>query len=426
MAIHLVSGVRSPFCKAGTDLDGLPAHVLGGLVLREALERADVDPAVVDAVVVGNVANPPEAANVGRVIQLLAGLRAAAPAVTLSRNCASGMEAVVDAGRRIECGEASLVAVVGVESMSRVPILYPDGFRRLLGRVARARGPLRRLLAWSRLRPRHLRPIVALRLGLTDPVSGLNMGETAEILADEFGIDRDQQDAYALRSHQRAVAAAGEGRFEDEVTPLFLPPRYERVVAQDVGPRPQQSLAALARLRPAFRRGGTVTAGNSSMVTDGAVALLVAGDQAVRELGLKPLARLLGQAAVGCEPRRMGLGPAYATPLALERAGVRLRDIDRIELNEAFAAQVLACQAAFTSRRFAERELGRSEAIGDLDDDRLNVDGGAIALGHPVGATGARLLLHLAGSLRRSGGGVGLATLCVGGGQGQAVVLEAA
>jgi acetyl-CoA C-acetyltransferase/acetyl-CoA acyltransferase len=275
----------------------------------------------------------------------------------------------------------------------------------------------------GQLKPSFFKPVIALELGLTDPVCGLNMGETAEVLAKEFGITRAAQDEFALWSHQRTAAAWERCFFEGEVMPVPIP--GGEPVAKDVGPRPQQSLEALQKLRPIFDpRGGTVTAGNSCQITDGAVALVVMPVEKAQSLGLEPLGYVRGYAVAGCDPRRMGLGPVFATHKLLKASGLSLRDFELIEINEAFAAQVLACVSAMGSREFAERELDSSQPVGEVDPQRLNVHGGAIALGHPVGASGARLILTLLRALKERGGQRGLATLCVGGGQGAAVWVE--
>jgi acetyl-CoA acetyltransferase family protein len=251
------------------------------------------------------------------------------------------------------------------------------------------------------------------------------MGDTAEVLAKEFHISREAQDEFALRSHRRAAAAESEGRFDDERIAVFLPPSYNAAVETDVGPRADQSMEALGRLRPVFdRRHGTVTAGNACMITDGAAATLVMDEATAHDMGFEPLGRVAGYAWAGCSPRRMGLGPCYATPPALDEAGCELADIDLIEINEAFAAQVMACELCFRSAAFARDELGRDRAVGDIDGQRLNVNGGAIALGHPVGSSGTRLVVTLLHELKRRSARRGLATLCIGGGQGGAMVLE--
>jgi acetyl-CoA C-acetyltransferase/acetyl-CoA acyltransferase len=357
------------------------------------------------------------------VIALRAGIPQDRPAHTVQRNCASGMEAITTGANLIRLGEASTLVAGGTESMSRIPLLYNEEATTLFQRLGRARTWGQRLATLLKFRPRHFRPVIAAQLGLTDPVSGLIMGETAEVLAEEFGIPRALQDQLALESHRRAVAARETGLFDDEM--VAVPAAIAgQEVKEDVGPRPHQSLEALAKLKPLFKPGGTVTAGNSCQLTDGAAAVLLMPGEAARAEGRQPLGYLRGFAYAGCDPRRMGLGPVFATQKLLERTGVDLRDIDLVEINEAFAAQVLANERAFGSDRFARTELGRDLALGDLDPQRINVNGGAIALGHPVGATGTRLVITLLKELRRRGLQRGLATLCVGGGQGAALLLE--
>jgi acetyl-CoA acyltransferase len=423
--VVVVDGVRTPYARAAGELADVPAVDLGRTVLRELIERCELDVETVDEVIVGNTGMPADAANLARVVALEAGVPRRVPAFTVQRNCASGMEAVTSGALRIRHGEAEVVLAGGVESMTGMPLLFPGEFSGVMQGLNRARGVLAKVRAATRLRPRQLKPVVALLEGLTDPVCGLNMGETAEVLAREFRISRAEQDAYALESHRRAVAAQEAGRLAEEIVPVYVAPGYERVVEQDVGPRKNQTLEALAKLPPVFdRRFGTVTAGNACMVTDGAAAVLLMEGERARSLGYSPLGRIVSFAYAGCDPSRMGLGPAYAAPLALERAGLALEQMDLIEFNEAFAAQVLANRAAFASTGFAREALGREEPVGDLDPARTNVNGGAIALGHPVGSTGTRLVLTLLKELRRRGGRFGLATLCVGGGQGGAVVVE--
>jgi len=425
--VAILEGVRTPFCKAGTALKDVPAQELGRIVVSEALARAELRPRDVDEVIVGNVCAPAEAANIGRVVALRAGIPSTVPAFTVSRNCASGLESVVDAALRVRTGTHRLVVAAGVESMSRIPLQFSEPLKEIVARLRRARSMGERIAALAALRPSHLRPVAALELGLTDPLCGLNMGQTAEVLAREFAISREEQDRFALESHRRAVAAAHEGRLREEMVPVFPPPKRDRAVFADVGPRAEQSLEQLARLRPYFDpRFGTVTPGNASPITDGAAAVLVASEQAVREAGVKPLGYLRAWAFAGLEPERMGLGPVFATHRLLKQTGIAFNDIDLIEFNEAFAAQVLACEAAFSSDRFARERLGESRALGELGRERTNVNGGAIALGHPVGASGTRLVLTLLKEMRRRGDGLGLATLCVGGGQGGALLFEAA
>jgi acetyl-CoA C-acetyltransferase/acetyl-CoA acyltransferase len=423
--VVVVAGARTPFVKAGTLFRRVGAVELGRAAVREAIERAEIDPEALDEVIVGNIAGPADAANLARVIALEAKIPKKVPAFTVSRNCASGIESVVEAAYRIRSGDADLVVAAAVESMSRIPFLFSDEAQDVWASLARARNLGSRLAAFSRFRLRHFKPVVALELGLTDPVSGLNMGETAEVLAREFGISREDQDAFALRSHKLAASAWNEGRMQGEVLPFPIPPRYEQTAERDNGIRENQTPEALAKLKPIFdRRFGTVTAGNSSQITDGGVALVLASGERARALGLASLGKIRSWGFAGCDPERMGLGPVLASPIALRRAGgLTMARMERVEINEAFAAQVLACLKAFDSRSFCEDNLGTG-AVGAPALERINLNGGAIALGHPVGASGGRLILTLLREMERANVSLGLATLCIGGGQGGAVVVE--
>jgi acetyl-CoA acetyltransferase family protein len=424
--VVVVNGVRTPFTKAGGPLKDVPAQELGRLALVELLARTEFDPEQIDEVIFGNCGTPADAANIGRVIALSAGVPQAVPSLTVHRNCASGIESIAQAYYKISAGISSAVVAGGTESMSRYPLLWSRGMTEVFAGLNMNKTLGGKLKALGKFRVKDLAPKIALLQGLSDPVSGLNMGQTAELLAREFNISRQAQDEFALLSHQRAVAATEEGRLAEEMVPLYIPPAYEETLTADVGPRPEQSMQALGKLRPVFdRRHGTVTAGNTCMVTDGAAALLVMDEERARAEGYHPLGRIRSLSFVGLDPARMGLGPSFATPLALDRAGVQLPDIDVIEINEAFAAQVLANEVAFASDQFARDQLGRPAAIGGIDRSRLNVNGGAIALGHPVGVSGTRITLTALKELRRRGGQLALATLCVGGGQGSAIVLEA-
>jgi acetyl-CoA C-acetyltransferase/acetyl-CoA acyltransferase len=417
--IAIVEGVRTPFARAFGPLANVPAQDLGRVAAVAALRRASLRPDQVDQVVFGNVATPVDCANIARVIALRAGVPQDRIAHTVQRNCASGLEAISTAAGLIQLGEATTVLAGGVESMSQIPLLYNRQATEQYMRLGRAKSFWQKTSALLGFRPRHFKPVIAVKLGLTDPVSGLIMGETAELLVEDFGISRQAQDEYALLSHQRAAAAQERGVLAEEIEPVAG-------VKEDVGPRKGQSLEALAKLKPFFRESGTVTVGNSCQITDGAAALVVMPGEAARAAGRRPLGYLRGFAYAGCDPARMGLGPAFATSKLLEKTGISLRDLDLIELNEAFAAQVIANEKAFASDKFAKEQLGRSQALGEIDRAKMNVNGGAIALGHPVGATGARLVLTLLKELRRRGLRYGLATLCVGGGQGGAMLVEAA
>ncbi len=415
--IAILEGVRTPFVKAYGPLASVSAQELGRIATTAVLQRADVRPEQVDQVVFGNVAMPPDAANIARVIALLSGIPRDRIAHSVQRNCASGMEALTTAAQLIQLGEARTLIAGGVESMSRIPLFYNAEATDLYLRLGKAKNWRQRLGTLLRFRPRHFKPVIGVQQGLTDPVCGLIMGDTAENLVRDFRLSRQEQDAYALESHRRAAEAQKSGLLAEEIVPVHT-------VREDVGPRKDQSLEALARLKPFFQKDGTVTVGNSCPITDGAAALLVMPGEAVRAEGRRPLGYLRAYAYAGCDPARMGLGPVFATSKLLQKTGLSLNDFDLIEMNEAFAAVILGNEKAFASPQFAREQLGRDTALGEIDRGRLNVNGGAIALGHPVGATGTRLVLTLLKELRRRNLRRGLATLCVGGGQGAALVVE--
>ena len=418
----IVDGIRTPFCKAGTDLAPLAAEELGRIVVDALVTRLGLDPALVDEVIFGCVAQPADAANVTRVIALRAGIPKSVPALTVQRNCASGCEAITLAQEKLQAGRGSVFIVGGTESMSNIPLLFKQATAQKFNRVSRAKSLGQRLAALASFRPSDFQPRIGLLLGLSDPVCGLNMGETAELLAREFAITRDEQDAFALESHQRAVAE--QDRLAEEICPAFLPAKAA-AVTKDNGPREHQSIAALTKLKTVFdRKTGTVTPGNASQVTDGAVALLVTSEERAAQLGLTPLGALTGYAYAGCDPARMGLGPAFAMARVEEETGLGLADADLIEINEAFAAQTLAVLKCAESDAFAREALDRDHSLGAIPAEKLNVNGGAIALGHPVGASGARLVLTSLKELQRRNARRALVTLCVGGGQGAALWLE--
>ena len=419
----IVDGIRTPFCKMGTDLAKLGADELGRVAVNALLTRTGLDLALIDEVIIGCVAQPVDAANVARVIALRAGIPESVPAFTVQRNCASGCESLTQAQEKLRAGRGSVFVVGGAESMSNIPLLFNSAAAAKFGRLARAKTFGQRIATFASFRPSDFKPRIGLMLGLSDPVSGLNMGETAEVLARENNISRAEQDAFALQSHQRAAAASA--RLADEICPVFSTSNGAAAITIDVGPRKEQSLEALAKLKPQFdRRNGTVTAGNASQITDGAVALLVMGESRAKELGYTPLGVLTGYAYAGCDPARMGLGPVHAIARANEQAGLTLADADLIEINEAFAAQTLAVIKCCASGEFARKALHRAEPLGEIPMDKLNVNGGAIALGHPVGASGARLVLTALAELKRRNARRALVTLCVGGGQGAALWLE--
>jgi 3-oxoadipyl-CoA thiolase len=392
----IIDALRTPIGRYGGVLTTVRPDDLAARVIRAAVDRNELEPETVDEVYMGCANQAGEDnRNVARMAALLAGLPVEVPAATVNRLCASGLEAVVQGARQIQVGDAELVLAGGVESMSRAPLaaLKPER--------AFARGNVELVdttIGWRFVNPR-----------LAERYSTESMGETGENVAERYGVSREDQDAFALESHRRAVAAAEAGRLDDEIVTVDAPqPKGDPVtIHADEGPRPDTSLERLAALRPVFREGGTVTAGNSSQLNDGAACLVLASEEKAAELGRRPLARIVSSASAGVDPAYMGIGPVPSTRKALDRAGLSVRDIDLVELNEAFASQVLASM----------RELG-------FDHERLNVNGGAIAIGHPLGCSGARLVGTLAWELRRRGGRYGVATMCIGVGQGMAAVVE--
>jgi 3-oxoadipyl-CoA thiolase len=392
----ILDALRTPIGRYAGVLSPVRPDDLAARVLAAAVQRNELDPTTVEEVYFGCTNQAGEDnRNVARMALLVAGLPQEVPGATVNRLCASGLEAVVQAGRQIRLGEADLVLAGGVESMSRAPLvmLKPErGFPRGNGELVDT------TIGWRFINP-----------SLAERYSTESMGETAENVAERYGVSREDQDGFALESHQRAIAAAEAGRFDDEIVTVDVAQSKGEPVTihADEGPRPDTSLERLAALKPIFRKGGTVTAGNASQINDGAACVVVASEERARELGREPLARIVSSASVGLDPAVMGVGPVPSTRKALERAGLEPKDIDLVELNEAFASQVLASM----------RELG-------FDHDRLNVNGGAIALGHPLGCSGARLIGTLAHELRRRGGRYGVATMCIGVGQGLAAVIE--
>ncbi len=411
--IAIVDGIRTPFVRAWTEFQDLQAQDLGRIVVRELLERTAVAPDKIDEVIFGAVAQPVEASNVARVISLLAGIPNEKSAYTISRNCASGFETVTSAAEKINAGVDEIVIAGGTESMSNIPLLYRKETAKIFFKISKAKTPLERLSLFLSFRPRHfLKPVIGLQLGLTDPVCGLNMGQTAEVLVKEYGITRKEQDEFALSSHRRAAAA--RERLRDEIVPVIPAPAYKKAVLDDNGVRENITLEDLAKLKPYFDRyTGTVTVGNSCQVSDGACALLIMKEEQAKASGFSPLGYIRAYVYVGVEPRKMGIGPAVAIPKVLGKAGLNLRDIELIEINEAFAGQVIAC----------ERHMEKS-GTGRINRGLLNVNGGAIALGHPVGVSGNRLILTALKEMKRRNLHLGLVSLCVGGGQGGAVILE--
>jgi len=422
--IVVVAGIRTPLGKMGGALAGLSAVDLGMQALRELLIRSPLTRNDVDAVIIGNVIQPVEATNIARVIALQAGVPRVVPAHTVHRNCASGMQAITDAAEKIQLGRADVIVAGGVESMTHAPLLFHDQFREAMADLQRARNIPSRLKAGGAVMKAPWKPRISLMEGLTDPVVHLGMGQTAEVLAREFAISRIEQDQWSLQSHQRAAQAWQDGWYDEEVMHVFAGTSFAPV-HHDEGIRAGQNMQALKRLRPAFEKPlGTVTAGNSSQITDGAAMLLISHRAKAEAEGWPILGYIHDWAYSGCDPERMGMGPVYASHRILSDAGLTMKDMARVEINEAFAAQLLSNLKAMDSKQFAKKAWSSDEAMGAPDVDKLNVHGGGIALGHPVGMTGARLILTLLRQLKRdTGGGLGLASLCIGGGQGGATLL---
>ncbi|WP_442506227.1 thiolase family protein [Novipirellula sp. SH528] len=420
--VAIVAGVRTPFAKAFGTLADVSAVELGRIVVTETLKRCDLTPESVDEVIIGNVAGPADSANIARVIALKSGVPMDRIAHTVNRNCASGMESILQGCSILSSGRAKTIVAGGTESMSQIPLLYSRKATEAWMRVARAKTLPQRIAAFAAFRPKHFKPVAGVELGLKDPVSGLNMGETAEVLAHDFAITRAQQDEFALASHHKAAAAQEKCFLSGEI--VEVPLSHGKPLDKDNCIRHGQTLEQLAKLKPIFKRGGSVTAGNSCPLTDGAAAVVLSAVNNLDRFSRPPLGYITAAAIAGCDPKRMGLGPVYATAKLLEQTGMSLTDFELIEINEAFAAQVIGCDRAMQSKSFAEKELSRHTAIGQMNPDIVNIHGGAIALGHPVGTTGTRLILTMLRALRASGKRRGLATLCVGGGQGVAIALE--
>ncbi len=420
--VYLVDGSRSPFLKVRGGPGPFKAADLAIAAARPLLLRQPFGRDAFDEVILGCITPGPDEVNIGRVVSLRLGIGERVPAWTVQRNCGSGLQALDSAWRNVAYGYSELVLAGGVEVMSHAPVLWRESMVRWLADWSRAKTLGQRLNALSRIRPGFFAPVIGLLKGLTDPVVGLSMGQTAENLVWRFGISREQMDAYAVESHKR-LAHAQEAGLLDEVEPVY--DTQGGIHDRDDGVRPDSSLESLARLKPVFDRPfGHVTAGNSAQITDGAAWLIVASEAAVASLGLEPLGRIVDTEWAALDPAQMGLGPVHAVAPMLRRQRLTADRIDCWELNEAFAAQVLACLAAFRDAEYCRHELGLQQAVGDIPSDRLNLDGGGISMGHPVGASGARIVLHLLHVLRRNRGRYGVATLCIGGGQGGAMLVE--
>lgn len=420
--VYIVDGARTPFLKARGKPGPLSASDLAVSTGKELLLRQSFAATDIDEVVIGCMMPSPDEANIGRVVALRLGCGKSVPAYTVQRNCASGMQAIDNAVNDIASGRCNLVLAGGTEAMSRAPLLYNNHMVNWLAGLWGAKNFGNKFKKIIQFRPSFLSPVVALLRGLTDPMVNLSMGQTAENVAYRFNITREQMDAFAMESHQR-VAEAQDQQHLNEVTPAFSETGEFAVI--DDGVRRDTSMEKLASLKPFFdKKFGSVTAGNSSQVTDGAALLILASKDAVKKFNLPVIAKIVATEWAGLDPAEMGLGPVYATSLLMDRCKLTKDDIDYWEINEAFAAQVLGCLAAWESDEYCREFLGRDKAFGSIDRKRLNVDGGGIALGHPVGASGARIVLHLANILKRTNARRGLATICIGGGQGGAMLIE--
>jgi acetyl-CoA C-acetyltransferase len=424
-AVYLVDGKRTPQVKSGAELKDISAPFLGHYLIRHLVDKYALPLDQVDEVIVGNTGTPAKYPNVGRVIALEAGLHKKTSGYTVHRNCASGMEAVSQAWDKIALGRSHLVFAGGVESMSQMPLIYSKQMTEFFAKLMNPKASsLEKLHILSTFRPHFLAPIIAIEQGLTDPFCGRNMGQTAETLARELGISRKEQDEFANLSHHKAAEATKAGKFREEILPIMAGEKLDKMIADDIGFRANSTVEGLGKLKPYFEREtGTVTVGNACPITDGGSMWLLASEEAVKKYNLEPMARMVDYHFHGLEPERMGLGPVLASHGVLKRTGLKLSQMDVVELNEAFAAQVLACLKVMRDKSLSSK-WGIDETIGELSLDKLNVNGGGIALGHPVGSTGARLVVSLAHELKRRKQKYGLATLCIGGGQGGAVVIE--
>ena len=421
--VYIIDGARTPFLKARNAPGPFAAADLATAAGSALLARQRFAPEQLDEVILGCAAPSPDEVNIGRVAALRMGCGIGVQGWTVMRNCASGMQAIDSAMANLQRGRSQLVLAGGVDALSRAPLLFSEPMVRGFAGWMAARSLGERLAVLRKFRLGHLAPVIGIMKGLTDPIVGQLMGQTAENLAWRFGITRDEMDAFAVDSHRRVAAAQDAGHLGEIVS---LIDRDGSIYASDDGLRRDASLAGLAKLKPFFdKKYGRVTPGNSSQITDGAAWLVLASEAAVARHGLTPIGRIVDCQWAALEPELMGLGPVHAATPILQRHGLGLNDLDLWELNEAFAAQVIACLRAWQDDAYCRERLGLPGALGEIDAARLNIDGGAVALGHPVGASGVRIVLHLLQALRRTGGRRGIATICIGGGLGGAMLVEA-
>jgi acetyl-CoA acyltransferase len=420
--VAIVAGVRTPFTKAGTAFKSISAIDLGKLCVAELLQRTNLDGKEVQTLVFGTVIPSVVEPNIAREVSLLPLLPKGISAYSVSRACASANQAITDAADQIALGHVDVAIAGGSESLSNIPILHAQGFAEALVLASKAKSLPARLKALSRIRPKDLIPVTP---AIAEPSTGETMGQSAEKMAKLNAISREEQDHFALRSHRLAAAGTADGRLTAEIMPVYVPPRFESVLTSDNGIREDTSYEQLAALKPVFdRKYGSVTAGNSSPLTDGGACVLLMSEEKAKSLGYTPMGIIKSYAYAALDPGEQLLqAPVLAAPVALKRAGLTLKDIDLVEMHEAFAAQVLSNLKGFESKSWAER-AGFSQPMGEVDRAKLNVMGGSIAIGHPFGATGARITTTLLNELRRRGGQYGLMTVCTAGGMGFAMVVE--
>jgi acetyl-CoA C-acetyltransferase len=420
--VYIVDGSRTPQLKSRGKVGPFTAGDLAVAAGRPLLLRHRFPLDALDEVILGCIMPGEREANVARVVALRLGIPQTVPAWTVQRNCASGMQSIDCAYHNIRNGDAELILAGGVEAMSHAPVLHNHTMINWLGTMMKARTVWQKMAAVLQLRGKHFKPVIALLHGLTDDTVGLNMGETAENIASKFGISRSQMDAFAMRSHHRLAAAQQAGHL-DEIEILY--DNTGKLYDHDDGVRADSSMQSLAKLRPAFdRKYGNVTAGNSAQITDGGAWVLLASQDAVERYDLPVIASITDTQWAGLDPAVMGMGPVHAMTPIMQRQGLSIDDIDYWEINEAFAAQVLGCIKAWNMDDYCQQELGLEQAFGEIPEDRLNIDGGGVSLGHPVGASGARIVLHLSKILQRTGARQGMASLCIGGGQGGAMLIQ--
>lgn len=421
-AVYIVDGARTPQLKARGKQGPFSAADLAVGCSRPLLARQNFDPTAIDEVIMGCVMPSADEANIARILGLRLNCGKDVPAFTVQRNCASGLQAIDNAAQSIAIRRSELVLAGGVESMSRAPVMLNSYMVNWLGDWMRARSVTQKIKALGKLRPNFFAPIIGLLRGLSDPVNGLSMGQTAEIIADKFNITREMMDSYAVQSHQR-LSNAQDNNYLNEVETIY--DTKGNFYDHDDGVRRDSDMQGLAKLKPVFDRPfGSITAGNSAQITDGASVLLLASEKALKEHNLTPMAQILDCEWAGLDPAQMGLGPAHAIPPILQRNKFGLDDIDYFEINEAFAAQILACRAAWQDAQYCKDELHLDSPLGEINMDKLNIDGGGVSIGHPVGASGARIVLHLMNILERTKTKRGIASLCIGGGQGGAMLIE--